>query len=108
MECDTDVSYWMKTLSDYTDSNIPKMLIANKTDLDASRKVTSKEGKLLAQQYGIPFIETSALKDESVTEAFVLLTKTIRDQQRGSTTTKQAGMKLHPSKGLSIGACCGT
>ena len=39
--------------------DIPIILVGNKCDLN-EREVTTKEGKLLAKQWNIPFYETSA------------------------------------------------
>ena len=51
-----------------TETNL--MLIANKIDLSAERKVTKEQGVALAEELGIPYFETSALNKEIVDEAF--------------------------------------
>ena len=37
-----------------------KMLVGNKSDLEANRQVKTEEGKSLADSLGIKFLETSA------------------------------------------------
>ena len=36
------------------------VLVGNKCDLDSNRQVTFEQGKALAQEWGVPFVETSA------------------------------------------------
>lgn len=40
-------------------SSVPVILVANKVDLP-NREVSTEQGQKLAQQFGIPYIETSA------------------------------------------------
>ena len=60
-------------------NDIRKILIGNKNDLDSERerKVTMEEGKKLADEYNMNFIETSAKNDYNIKEAFELLVKDI-------------------------------
>ena len=53
------------------DDNIPLVLAGNKCDLDGTdREVTKEEGQKLADQWGVPFFETSAKNSENVHKAF--------------------------------------
>ena len=45
-----------------------KVLVANKCDL--KREVTEQEGRDIAQEYGMKYIETSALSGQGVKEIF--------------------------------------
>ena len=48
-----------------------QILIGNKSDLqDSEREVTRARGAALALTYGIPFMETSAVADSNVKQAF--------------------------------------
>ena len=53
-------------------TQLPLVLVGNKTDLDSSlRKVSNKEAVALAEHYGIPYFETSAASGgEAVRKAF--------------------------------------
>lgn len=46
------------------------VLVGNKSDLDASRTVTAKEARELADELCIPYIETSAKSNTNITELF--------------------------------------
>ena len=49
---------------------VKMVLCGNKIDLVTERQVSTEEGKSLAEDYGCPFIETSAKTAENVEEAF--------------------------------------
>ncbi|CAK8688653.1 ras-related protein M-Ras-like [Clavelina lepadiformis] len=59
----------------------PALLVANKVDLVHQRVVQEEEGREMAQQFGIPYIETSA-KDppQNVDKAFQDVVRIIRQQ----------------------------
>ena len=42
------------------------ILVGNKADLADSRAVSTEEGRILAQKWGIPYIETSAKTKNNV------------------------------------------
>lgn len=42
------------------DENIPFLLVGNKADLTDRRKVSEDEAKARANQWGVPYVETSA------------------------------------------------
>ena len=44
----------------------PMLLVGNKCDLEAERSVTARDGQMLAQEWGIPFFETSAKTKHNV------------------------------------------
>ena len=52
-----------------------KVLIGNKSDWTDKRAVTEEEGRELAEELGIRFIETSAKINEGVEEAFFTLAR---------------------------------
>jgi len=55
------------------EKDIMLMLIANKVDLVDQRKVSEEEGKKLAVEFGIPYMEVNALNKEIVNDAFKAL-----------------------------------
>ena len=48
-------------------------MVGNKTDLENLRNVSYDQGKELAQQEGIKFFETSALRNENVNKVLKVL-----------------------------------
>ncbi|XP_012221584.1 GTP-binding protein Rit2 isoform X4 [Linepithema humile] len=62
--------------------NIPLVLVGNKFDLQHQRKVTTEEGKALAEELGCPFYETSAALRQFIDDAFFSLVRQIRAKER--------------------------
>ncbi|KAI9583224.1 hypothetical protein GQX74_012441 [Glossina fuscipes] len=62
--------------------DIPLVLIANKSDLEALRKVSTEEGKNLANQFGCPFFETSAALRLYIDDVFYALVREIRRKEK--------------------------
>ena len=56
------------------------MLVGNKCDLDDIREVSVEEGKSLAEEEGLFFIETSALDATNVMKAFEIVIHEIYDK----------------------------
>lgn len=48
------------------DENIPFLLVGNKSDLQEKRKVSLAEAEARSQQWGVPYVETSAKTKENV------------------------------------------
>lgn len=61
----------------YADASVDLVLIGNKSDLDGERAVEERQGKDLADEYNIPFIETSAKDGSNVNQAFALLVESV-------------------------------
>ncbi|MHA1379042.1 MAG: Rab family GTPase [Candidatus Helarchaeota archaeon] len=65
----SSITNWNKELIHNT-GEIPKVLIANKIDLEKERKVTSKQGEQVASELSCSIFETSALNGTKVNDAF--------------------------------------
>lgn len=82
--------HWMKELKEQSTKNITIALIGNKYDLimdetsgeeiDGARKVSIEEGKLLADEEGAVFFETSAKTSYNVNEVFMNIAETILEK----------------------------
>lgn len=63
----------------HCDTAMATMLVGNKSDLENIRDVSVEEGKNLAEEEGLFFIETSALDSTNVTTAFEIVIRAIYD-----------------------------
>lgn len=71
------VEYWMKNIATYANAHVCKILVGNKCDQEDLRQVTTQEGRELAAEYKIPFIETSAKAGTNVQQVFLSLAQDI-------------------------------
>ena len=69
------VQYWMEQIDENASNTSIRYLVANKSDLKERAVVSTEEGKSLAAQYGIKFIETSAKESENINYLFNDITK---------------------------------
>ena len=51
-----DIENWLAEIDKYGNENVVKLLVGNKSDLEASRQVKAEEGKTLADSLGIKFL----------------------------------------------------
>lgn len=65
------VPRWLEDLKVHADNNIVIMLVGNKCDLADLRQVPTEDAKEYAQQEGLFFLETSALRSTNVENAFL-------------------------------------
>eukprot|EP00300_Choanocystis_sp_HF-7_P034627 c47515_g1_i1.p1 GENE.c47515_g1_i1~~c47515_g1_i1.p1 ORF type:complete len:211 (-),score=34.13 c47515_g1_i1:8-640(-) len=79
--------YSFKRVTDFYDlvqrccSELPVVLVATKSDLNDGRAISPQDGQILAQQWGIPFLETSAKTKDNLEEAFDLLILGMRERE---------------------------
>ncbi|KAK9352599.1 small GTPase superfamily [Lipomyces doorenjongii] len=70
-----------KILNNTGTESIPMVVVGNKSDLGAQRKVETIEGKNLAQEWNCPFVETSARHNANIAKVFELLIGEIEKYQ---------------------------
>ena len=73
------VHTWMSEIEKYTQDNITRILVGNKTDLENRRAVSFEEGQEMANHYGVRFLETSAKECRNVETAFTTMTREIKN-----------------------------
>eukprot|EP00735_Rhodelphis_limneticus_P013180 TRINITY_DN672_c0_g1::TRINITY_DN672_c0_g1_i1::g.28862::m.28862 TRINITY_DN672_c0_g1::TRINITY_DN672_c0_g1_i1::g.28862 ORF type:complete len:210 (-),score=11.83,sp/Q05737/YPTM2_MAIZE/44.94/3e-56,Ras/PF00071.17/3.4e-56,Miro/PF08477.8/9.9e-19,Arf/PF00025.16/2.6e-17,Gtr1_RagA/PF04670.7/1.1e-09,GTP_EFTU/PF00009.22/1.8e-06,MMR_HSR1/PF01926.18/0.00041,SRPRB/PF09439.5/0.001,PduV-EutP/PF10662.4/0.047,ATP_bind_1/PF03029.12/19,ATP_bind_1/PF03029.12/1.1,FeoB_N/PF02421.13/0.2,FeoB_N/PF02421.13/4.7e+02,G-alpha/ len=84
--------YWLEDVSKYcTRNDICCILVGNKVDLESQREVRTEEALHYAEQNGLPFLETSALKVYNVQQAFLELVELMLEKftilpEQGSST----------------------
>lgn len=105
-----NVRNWMRQIDQNAAENVNRILIGNKSDIDASeRKVTAKEGNDLANEYGIKFFETSAKLNTNVDEAFMSIAKDIVERLKVNPEHygSEGGVSLSKDKGKKdTKGCC--
>lgn len=75
-----DIENWLAEVDKYGNENVVKLLVGNKSDLEANRQVKTEEGKTLADSLGIKFLETSAKDAVNVEKAFTTLSTEIKSK----------------------------
>jgi small GTP-binding protein len=101
-----NLGQWLKEFRDMAENDAVTVLIGNKCDLQHLRAVTIEEGKQFAEQHGLLFLETSALDNTNVNEAFAtLLREVTKDMQPIIQTPKTQDTTLgdYPIRGVTIG-----
>ncbi|KAK4408708.1 Ras-related protein RABA5b [Sesamum angolense] len=74
------VKRWLDELNTHCDTAVARMLVGNKCDLENIREVSVDEGKSLAEEEGLFFIETSALDSTNVNKAFEIVIREIYEK----------------------------
>ncbi|CAM2710519.1 unnamed protein product [Rotaria socialis] len=65
------ITNWLSDVRTLASPNIVIILCGNKKDLEDERQVTYLEASRFAQEHELMFLETSALKNENITEGFI-------------------------------------
>lgn len=74
-----NVQKWLRELRDFGNPDMVVVLVGNKCDLGHSREVPEDEGRDLAEREGLCFMETSALENVNVEEAFLHMVNKIHE-----------------------------
>ncbi|KAK4362047.1 hypothetical protein RND71_017288 [Anisodus tanguticus] len=99
---------WLHELREYGSSDMVIVLVGNKSDLaNSTREVNIEDGQSLAQLEGLSFLETSAMENLNVEEAFqsmitkiheIMSQKNLEAKMNEATTPKS----LHEGKKIEI------
>jgi len=76
MPC-SDIRAWHANIEQHASEGVNKILIGNKSDWNEKRQISQEQGRALADELGIRFMETSAKVNEGVEDAFFTLARYI-------------------------------
>ena len=81
-------SAWLADIQKHAGTNIPVVLVGNKTDLAESREVLTETAQVFAQQHNLPYVEASAKTGNGVDKAFMTLVAKILESKYASIVVK--------------------
>ena len=70
-----NINKWIDEINEKNNNEVKLIIIGNKIDLDNNREISFEEAKNKFKDKNIPLIETSALNDTNVNEAFESMVK---------------------------------
>ncbi|XP_067855269.1 EF-hand calcium-binding domain-containing protein 4B isoform X3 [Heptranchias perlo] len=73
------VRQWLESVQDGAGAEVVILLLANKTDLESERQVSSEEGQRLAKECNLIFYECSACSGINITESMVHLARLLKE-----------------------------
>ncbi|GMM47164.1 Rab family GTPase [Pichia kluyveri] len=79
-----NVNQWLQEIDRYGTSNVQKLLVGNKCDLTDKKVVDYAVAKEFADSRGLKLLETSAAESTNVEQAFILMSKQIKEQMANS------------------------
>uniref|UniRef100_A0A0E0JK43 GTP-binding protein n=1 Tax=Oryza punctata TaxID=4537 RepID=A0A0E0JK43_ORYPU len=104
-----NVKQWLNEIDRYASENVNKLLVGNKCDLAENRVVSYEAGKALADEIGIPFLETSAKDATNVEKAFMTMAGEIKNRMASQPTTnasKPATVQMRGQPVAQQSSCC--
>jgi small GTP-binding protein len=88
-----NLNKWMMQINEKAPPGVPKIILANKKDLETDRVVSKEEGRQLAEHYStenctILFAEVSAKTGEGVNESINAISKRVKEDFERENTIK--------------------
>jgi len=72
-----NIKNWMRNIEEHSSSDVQRMIIANKCDMDDRRQISRDRGESLAIEHACKFMETSAKANLNVENTFFTLARDI-------------------------------
>ena len=101
-----NVKNWVTQIREEASPNVVVYLCGNKIDMKEERKVKEEDGKIMAEEFGFPFNETSAREGININETFEDLVERIDSvySKLDININKTKKNKLY--KGKAKSSCC--
>lgn len=97
-----NIKNWIRNIEEHASTDVEKMILGNKCDVNERRQVSKERGEQLAIEYGIRFMETSAKNSINVQEAFLSLARDIKTKMEkkmeATQPPKTGGHQLKPNE----------
>ena len=77
-----DIRTWHANIEQHASEGVNKVLIGNKSDWTDKRAVSEEQGRELAEELHVKFVETSAKINEGVEDAFFTLARCVHLPQK--------------------------
>ena len=104
-----NVKQWLGEIDRYACQSVNKLLVGNKADLTEKKVVEFNEAKEFADSLGISFLETSAKSSQNVEEAFLMMTRQIKERVSRTTEPNKpspSGVALSNTQGVKKKSKC--
>jgi Ras-related protein Rab-8A len=106
-----NIPNWIKQVEEHTTNGVDKLLVGNKCDAQGERRVSQEEGRRLANDYGLSFLETSAKSNINVEEAFYTLARMVKKrvidpEQAAIADTPTSNVDLNNRRTDTSSGCC--
>lgn len=82
---------WFATARDKLNTDVPIMVIGNKSDLNFKREVTTEEAGAYCTGKGVSLLETSAYDGSNVIKAFAELIRAVYEKNKGNKALTSVG-----------------
>lgn len=86
---------WVQQVRDNGSSTANMILVAAKSDLEKDRRVSKKDGKQLAEKFGLTFLESSAKVNDNIDKVFENIANQVMQHARAE---REVGEKLAANK----------
>ena len=97
-----ELENWLAEVEKNASTQILKILIGNKCDLEEEREISKDEGEAFAMRNGMQYIETSAKINTNVNEAFEALSKIMVEYYSKKSSAINENKTIKMNKGTDI------
>ena len=97
-----ELENWLAEVEKNASTQILKILIGNKCDLEEEREISKDEGEAFAMRNGMQYIETSAKINTNVNEAFEALSKIMVEYYSKKSSAINENKTIKMNKGTDL------